>query len=253
MPIPPLLCHATGYTKHMGNADENPTWLHLIDEVMQKLEPDDADLFGSDLPSYVQNTLEILVFASAPAASSKKGKGVTPESVGIAVGHKYSMVRSLADGTSVIPLPPELPDDVRREFEGAISELRGSYFKEVHRAVLRCVRIAFRQPLGELQAFLKGFQTALSKGSFTERGRPVAENSATSFYSMIFSIWPLIESGQIQSIASLHKLSEFYFKQAAGDIKTTEKRCKRIKLSFAAAQKARREQKLRQVAPTSQP
>jgi hypothetical protein len=204
-----------------------------VDEIADV--PDDAEI-------YLKNILKHIAKTFAPSLQLKEGMLLGPRELGALLGHKVAAMKAFAGGVTVIPGPLPTPiaqgplatafEEMRDSFKKTESEFRGDYGNRVMRTMRRCVAIASQQPMEEMRQFFAGFNKALAFGTITREGKLAGATTATEFYWFLLLLGPELKK-LVKSMAQLHELSRLFFKDRAGDIKTTEKRCKRIRLSFA--------------------
>jgi hypothetical protein len=147
------------------------------------------------------------------------------------VGHKLAYVKPFSEGLRLAKrLPENAPEKLKQLLKDADDSVN-KYYPRVLRTTRRCIAIACRQPLREMAQFFLGMARALEKGSLDARGGLVGATTATDFYCIVICIGPRL-TNEVRSLAHMHRLCVRWFGQRAGDLKTTEKRCQRIGLSF---------------------
>jgi hypothetical protein len=210
------------------------TWLDRIGAELDKIEGPDDDawmLTKPDSPQYLKNAERQLANATAPSFKWKPGDTFTAARLGALLGHKIAYVKPFVEGLRLSSLykskiPPEFLEGLE-EMEKEMLE----YHPVVLRTARRCLGIAMRQPLKDVREFLSGLTRALEKGSLDSRGGLMGATTATEFYWFLLLVGPRLQY-EVRSLNHMHQVCRRLFGQRAGDLKTTEKRCQRIKLSF---------------------
>lgn len=209
------------------------SWLKQIEAELEKIEPnDDTPPFTRpDSPEYLKNAERQIGKAMVPSVNFKGGGGMTAVRLGGVVGHKLAYVKPFMQGLRISKqFPAKTPRTVVERFEETEEQLK-EYYPLVLRTTRRCVAIALRQPLKDVAEFMGGMARALEKGSLDARGSLIGATTATEFYWALLWIGPRLQY-EVKSLNHMHQLCRRWFGQRAGDLKTTEKRCERIKLSF---------------------
>jgi hypothetical protein len=218
-------------------------WLEQIEAELEKIEGGVEWPMSDDSPDYLKNAERHIAKAAIATAKLKPGAAMTPQLMGGLVGHKLAYVKPFAEGLKLGKrLPEKTPERFRRllaDAEQAVNE----YYPHVLRTVRRCIAIACRQPLREMAQFFTGMARALEKGSLDARGGLLGASTATDFYWILICIGPRL-TNEVRSVAHMHQLCVRWFGQRAGDLKTTEKRCQRIGLSFGRPGRPKKERKV---------
>lgn len=213
-------------------------WLEQIDAELEKLEEGFEWPVSADSPEYLKNAERQIAKAAIPTAKLKPGTKLTPQLMGAFVGHKLAYVKPFAEGLTLKKkLPEKTPERLRKLLSDAERSVN-EYYPRVLRTVQRCTALACRQPLRESAQFFTGMARALEKGSLDARGGLVGATTATDFYWILICIGPRL-TNEVRSLAHMHQVCVRLFGQRAGDLKTTEKRCERIGLSFRKNKAAR--------------
>ena len=222
------------------------TWCERIKAELNKLDSGEADLWPStttdDAPLYLRNIELRLGQALTPSVQLKRGGTVGPRELGGVLGHIVAGVKVFAGGLTVfqgaaaqiMAQGSEYKDinEMFTSFKEMESKLGGKHYKRVMRTMRRCVAIASQQPIEEMREFFAGLNKALAFGTITREGKLSGATTATEFYWILLLVGTHLKEF-IKSMAQLHSACVLLWGQRAGDIKTTEKRCKRIGLSFA--------------------
>jgi hypothetical protein len=213
---------------------DQTSWLEQIQNELEKIEPEDDEwplLTTAESPQYLKNAEALIARASAPSISWKRGDTLTASRLGGLLGHKIAYVKPFAEGLRIAKrFPPTTPADIVNAFREAEETLL-AYHPVVLRTARRCIVIALRQPLRDAKEFMLGLSRALEKGSMDAHGSLIGATTATEFYWVLLCIGPRLLH-EVRSVAHLHQLCRRWFGHRAGDLKTTEKRCERIKLRF---------------------
>jgi len=211
---------------------------------LDKIETElpECPFINDDAEPYLKNAEKHIAKTFAPSLQLKEGMVLGPRELGALLGHKVAAMKAFAGGVTVLqgavsnavvqgPGAKEM-DEFRDSIREAESAFRGEYGNWVMRTMRRCIAIASQQPMEEMRQFFAGFTKALAVGTITREGKLAGATSATEFYWFLLLLGPELKK-LVKSMGQLHELSRLFFKDRAGDIKTTEKRCKRIGLSFA--------------------
>jgi hypothetical protein len=209
------------------------SWQDRVIAELENAEPDLADcgFDDADWPTYRKNALRQLTKAFVPTLKLRKTSTFTPRELGGFVGHKLAYVKPFREG---FKFPRPVGKNVSQTVGIAMSEMEEgmrAYYPAVRRAVRRCLAIACEAPGEDCAQFFDGFSRALTKGSITARGRLAGATDATEFYILVVYLGPLLKQG-LRSMGEFHDFCVALWGPRAGDRKTTEKRCQRIRLSF---------------------
>ncbi len=210
------------------------TWVERIEAELERIEPADDELpvlTKSDSPEYLKNAERLIANAVAPSFKWKPGDTFTAARLGALLGHKIAYVKPFAEGLRISrqfksKLPLEIEEGIRKAEREMLD-----YYPIVLRASRRCIAIALRQRLNDAKEFLAGLSKALEKGSLDSHGSLIGATTATEFYWVLLLIGPRLRY-EVASLAHMHQLCRRWFGQRAGDLKTTEKRCQRVGLTF---------------------
>jgi hypothetical protein len=209
------------------------TWLELIEGELAKIEPYDdlPPLTQEDSPQYLKNAERLLAPVVAPSINFKGGGGLNATRLGGIIGHKIAYVKPFVQGLRISKnFPAATPKKLVKEAVGLERDLK-KYYPRVLRTARRCIGIALEQSLTDSAEFMFGLARALQKGSLDSRGGFVGATTATEFYVMLLCVGPRLQYA-VKSLNHLHQVCVRLFGRRAGDLKTTEKRCQRIGLSF---------------------
>jgi hypothetical protein len=213
-------------------------WIEQIDAELEKLEEGFYWPVSDDSPEYLKNAERQIAKAAIPTAKLKPGAELTARLMGTFVGHKLAYVKPFAEGLTLAKRLPEKTPERLREVLAEAERSVNEYYPRVLRTVERCIALACSQPLREAAQFFSGMARALEKGSLDARGGLAGATTATDFYWILICIGPRL-TNEVRSLAHMHQLCVRWFGQRAGDLKTTEKRCERIGLSFSKKKAAR--------------
>lgn len=220
------------------------TFCERLQIELENLEPETSEcgFVDENAETYLKNTERHLAKVAAPSLNLKKGMVLGPRELGAVLGHKVAAVKAVGEGVKLLQGPAanvvvqgpgakEL-DELRAVIKEAESALGGEYRNCVMRTMRRCVAIASQQSMEEMRQFFVGMNKALAVGTFTREGTVAGATTVTEFYLFLLTIGSQLKE-HVKSMAQLHQVCRSLWGQRAGDIKTTEKRCKRIGLSFA--------------------
>ncbi len=211
------------------------TWLDRIGAELDKIEGPDEEawmLTKPDSPQYLKNAERQIAVATAPSIKWKPGNGIfTAAQLGGLLGHKIAYVKPFVEGLRLSKLyKSKIPAEVVDGLKDLETEML-KYHPVVLKTTRRCIAIAMQQPLKDAREFLSGMTKAMEKGSLDSRGNLVGATTATEFYWLLLLVGPRLQY-EVRSLAHMHQVCRRLFGQRAGDLKTTEKRCQRISLTF---------------------
>jgi hypothetical protein len=208
-------------------------WRGRIVAELEKIEPElnEAGFDDKDWPPYMKRAFSLIAKTITPSVQLKEGSSFTSKELGAMVGHKLAYVKPFAEGLHLTKgVTAKIPAELKAYFDECTALLK-EYYPLVRRTVRRCLAIACEAPRVESGIFFEAFGKALQTGSLSEGAHVIGATDATEFYWMLISAGPTLTQ-HVKSLRDLHECCVRLWGPRAGDIKTTEMRCRRIGLRF---------------------